>query len=93
MPRCNTCNRVYPPDFVDIDNEELKTYKCNFCRDNKEYIVIGEGANEVVYRKEEVIFDYEKFLERLKSNENLRKAHQEKMINDMIAKDKEAGLI
>ena len=69
MPLCGTCHKYYPPDFVEIINEETREYQCHFCRDGRDYVVVNEGTpEEIVYKQDAVIFDYIKFMERLKSN-------------------------
>lgn len=71
MGLCRTCNEFIPPDFMLEDKE------CAFCK-KKENVLIGDG--DIMYNKQEVVYDYKVLLGELKDAQSIKDAFVESVI-------------
>lgn len=67
MPLCVKCKQFLPPALsVKLDNT---SHMCIFCKTEKNEVRIDED----VYKKDEVVLEYKKFLVDLKEKDTIRK--------------------
>lgn len=88
MGQCTKCRQYLPPDFLDEvkdpTNPNIPGQKtCHFCI--KETGILF-GVGNMVYKKEEVIYDYALFIKKLSDNKDLRKTMSDKIVENAVAK-------
>lgn len=78
MPKCVTCDKIFPPQFV--KHIEKEAHKCIFCDLNLKEVEVPNGQDLMgkelpnkLYKKEQVVKDYEIFLKQLKEKTNIAK--------------------
>jgi len=78
MPKCVTCGKIFPPQFVITLAEDA--FKCIFCEKQISEIEIengkdldGKPLSNNMYKKDQVVKDYDIFLKKLKGNKNIAK--------------------
>lgn len=88
MGQCTKCKQYLPPDFLDEvkdpTNPNLPGQKvCHFCLRESEVVF---GANDIVFKKDEVIHDYAIFIKRLSENKELRRKMSDKIVENAVSK-------
>lgn len=80
MPKCIKCDKMFPPQFVNSIDEINDVFRCIFCEQNITEIEIESGKDlegkplpQNMYKKEQVVKDYEIFLKKLKEHTNIAK--------------------
>jgi hypothetical protein len=73
MPKCDKCQRHYPPGFVESQDpytgETFKGNFCIFCAREKDVIISPDGKRKLV--KQDVLKEYEIFLKKVKEKNSI----------------------
>lgn len=75
MPKCATCNRLYPPEFLKTHDDGGK--QCFFCV-TKSDVIQAEGA---VFEKEDVVRKYHEFGKEMVDKRNVKDLVVESAVN------------
>ena len=73
MGLCRTCHEFLPPDFMNEDKE------CEFCKRNSNVLMGGEDS-DIMFNKQEVVYDYKQLLGELKDAQGVRDAYIKSVI-------------
>lgn len=70
MPKCVVCKEIVPPDMIDEQMDpEVMGRVCHFCKSGQNVIFGHDGT---AYIKQEVIYDYKKFIDDLAEKQNVK---------------------